>query len=360
MKKIIPILLIIAIIFSQTIFAVASDSAIVSAEDMVISKGETILVPVNITNNPGIMGFKITVGYSENVLEITSVTRGNLTPKGNFNDSLGKSKGEFSVVWNATENIKRNGSLFVIGLRAKDSLLGSTRISLSFSQEDTFNEAYKDVVLECKDFNVLLDDGDLQQALKNESSSNKSKPNSTAENTQVITAVKVALNNYGYKKISDVQTADKEDFVTAVNANIKTITNSDDNKFENFDEVKKTYIKSYQDSVIKGISENVDEDTINVATENALHKVSASSINKITEDKKAEFIEEFLNGIYDEYDDIPEIASDLDTDDALFVVKKLSNSNISKLIIVLIVISLSAILFTLIILFTKRRNGEKK
>ena len=176
MKKLVLIVITFVLLFNLTFYASAAEKAVVSSDTESIKKAATAAVkrtiatvalcmlPTMIT----IMGFKITIDYSENMLDVVSVTRGELTDTGNFNDNVGKNKGEFSVVWNSTENVTEDGSLFVIALSATDKMLGETEISVSYSQEDTFNEKYEDVLLDCKTIKIMLNDSDLQNVLKRE------------------------------------------------------------------------------------------------------------------------------------------------------------------------------------------------
>ena len=60
------------------------------------------------------MGFKITVEYPVDKVEVKAVSRGELTSKGNFNTNFGINDGKFDVLWNNTENVNGDGTLFVI------------------------------------------------------------------------------------------------------------------------------------------------------------------------------------------------------------------------------------------------------
>lgn len=136
-----------------------SDTATVSVKEGVTgSKGEEISVPVQISNNHGIMGYKIKVEYDSSQIEPVSVTKDSKFA-GNFNDTIGQKNGEFYVVWNSTQGNTSNGNLMVIKFKVITSTACGSKITLSYSQTDTFNEKYDDVVFDCKSSELHLNGG---------------------------------------------------------------------------------------------------------------------------------------------------------------------------------------------------------
>ena len=53
-----------------------------------ISLGQDVLIPILIKNNPGIMGFSMKIQYDPNVLNANSVNVGELLPNGLFDYSI--------------------------------------------------------------------------------------------------------------------------------------------------------------------------------------------------------------------------------------------------------------------------------
>ena len=86
MKKVLAVFLCLASLFFSTT-AYAAQTAEIYADDMVVSEGETIIFPVNIKNNKGIMGFKLTFTYDTSCFNVVTVDRGELTESGNFMSS---------------------------------------------------------------------------------------------------------------------------------------------------------------------------------------------------------------------------------------------------------------------------------
>ncbi|MBQ7740231.1 MAG: fibronectin type III domain-containing protein [Eubacterium sp.] len=151
LNKIISVFLAISLLFSSALFTYAQETKTeVSVQNGVVGfKDEVITVPVNISGNEGIMGYKIGVEYDPGKLEIKSVSNG-LSGGSNFNDSISNTtNGSFFVVWNSTENVNENGILFNIEFKVLSTQDEISEIKLFYSQPDTFDEAFKDVELVC-------------------------------------------------------------------------------------------------------------------------------------------------------------------------------------------------------------------
>ena len=127
----------------------------VYADDVNAKAGDTITIPIMIDNNHGIMGYGLNFTYDTNMLEIVSATRGTAF-SGNFNDSIGVDDGGFIVLWNGTEDNLTNGVLLNLTFRILSNEITDAVINMTYSQDDTFNENWEDVVFDCKSINVKL------------------------------------------------------------------------------------------------------------------------------------------------------------------------------------------------------------
>lgn len=138
----------------------AGESAWVQPDSTITLAGMVINVPVKIYNNQGIMGFGIFVNYDASVLTPLSVARGTVTGGGMFDSTMGPtSNGAFKVVWSDTGDVSSNGTVFTISFSVDpDAVAGDYPIGISYSQEDTFNEGWNDVILDCRSSNVTVDD----------------------------------------------------------------------------------------------------------------------------------------------------------------------------------------------------------
>lgn len=131
----------------------SQSGSVIYADDFYALPGETVEIPVYISNNTGIMGFKLNFTYNKDLLTPVSVTKGDVTSTGTLNDSIGTTEqNTFSTLWNNTTEVGENGELFVLTFKVNDNAsYGTADIDISFSQADTFNEKYDDVKLICRD-----------------------------------------------------------------------------------------------------------------------------------------------------------------------------------------------------------------
>lgn len=121
------------------------------------SYGEELSIPIYITNNNGLMGYCLEFTYDQEILNPISVSSGE-NFNGTISDSIGIKEGEFKVVWNTTENNYNDGVLLVLKFDVLEQMKTDSSILVSYSQPDTFNEAYEDVTLNCNNIELKLND----------------------------------------------------------------------------------------------------------------------------------------------------------------------------------------------------------
>lgn len=143
-------------------------SAWVQADSVQAYAGETVSVPVRIYNNRGLMGFGITVQYDPAVLTPLSAGRGEVTAAGMFDSTLGPgSNGSFKVIWNNTGDVSANGAIMVLTFAVNENAAnGETPLTLTYTQTDTFNETWEDVVLDCRASTISIADVPVMLAAK--------------------------------------------------------------------------------------------------------------------------------------------------------------------------------------------------
>ncbi len=113
---------------------------------------ETVRIPVFIAGNPGLMGMKLSVDYDASLLKLDSVTRGDLLSDGMFSHNT--TEGALVLVWSGTEDVTEDGELFVLQFSLLKELEQETKLRISYSQVDTFNSAWQDVLLCCEEITV--------------------------------------------------------------------------------------------------------------------------------------------------------------------------------------------------------------
>lgn len=134
-----------------------SEIAEIYADDVAAKYNDEITIPIYIDNNHGIMGYRLDFQYDTSLLEPLSTSCGtDFSNGGQFNDSIGVKDGEFKVLWNNVDEKFANGILLNLKFKVLTDEKVDTVISMAYSQPDTFNEKYEDVVFNCKDINVSL------------------------------------------------------------------------------------------------------------------------------------------------------------------------------------------------------------
>lgn len=360
MKKIIVFFLTVALVLNFSVCAFASDTAIVSADDVSISDG-TALVPVSISENSGIMGFKISLEYPSDSIEIVSVTRGTVTSQGNFNTDIGMRSGCVNILWNNTQNVKTNGTLFTLAVKEKAKINDKIEINVSYSQPDTFNENWKDVVLDCKNIIILSDNEESDAQIESTGSENNNVP----DDTQIINAVKITLEKYNLNNLSDV--TDTRQFILDYNKAVQTLSGSDKFCVSDFNELVILYETAYKNNFISYVEENLDENEIENIVNESLDLFGVSKINDLEETDKIKFVETVENELRNTDAQVPDIFSDTDLDTAVEAIEDLIDSSSSSesdtdlyifILIPLIVIIVAALSFALI--KTKRKCNSNK
>lgn len=137
--------------------SVTSEIAEIYAEDVTAKQNDEITIPVHIENNHGIMGYRLDFEYDADILQPISATCGSDFITGSqFNDSIGLKEGEFKVLWNNISELYADGVLLNLKFKVLTSEKVDATIKMTYSQPDTFNEQYEDVVFDCKNINLAL------------------------------------------------------------------------------------------------------------------------------------------------------------------------------------------------------------
>ena len=138
MKKIISIVLAVALIFALAATAMAAEIAecTVSADSLSATAGKTVTVPVRITGNRGFTNFGIALDYDREQLELLSIqTMTGETPylcgtvaAGNtgWTDVDGKTYGYVTAA--SEDTVTEDGILFTATFRVSDSFSGAAAV----------------------------------------------------------------------------------------------------------------------------------------------------------------------------------------------------------------------------------------
>ena len=125
---------------------------IVSVGGAAPNVGETVIIPVNIIENPGIAGFTFTVNYDKRVLTPKEITSGDLITSGNFTSNLEQGipveeLDNVKVHWNTEANITNDGTLFNVVFDVSSTATeGQYAIWLEYENGDITNQNLDDVM----------------------------------------------------------------------------------------------------------------------------------------------------------------------------------------------------------------------
>ena len=264
--------------------------------DVVHASGETVAAPLSIRDNPGLMGFKLIVKYDSSILQPQTVTRGTVTQTGMMNDSIGAGKsGTLLIVWSGTDAVKADGTLAVLTFKASKQT--DTRLTVSYSQADTFGGDFNDVTLDCKPVEIRF-------------------------GSEVTTTMPMTKQPDNRDIIAAVDGVEDKTDVSAVNEAVKRLTGTED-LYSTPEEVQSTYSAAVADYFVETALLAVDSEQIDTAIQNALREVGAETVDAVPAEKQTEFVQAVETALRAEVPDVPTISDSLPPDAAVQVVETL-------------------------------------
>lgn len=110
--------------------------------------GETVSVPVTVSNNTGIAGFKQTIKFDKNTLRFVSVEGIGVYDNGTWIvNAENAENGEIVIVWFGTENINANGAVYNLSFEILETANdGNSTISIAFENNDIGNISGENVL----------------------------------------------------------------------------------------------------------------------------------------------------------------------------------------------------------------------
>lgn len=268
MKKILSIYLSVIILFSAVwglnIFVYAQEPATVYSNFKEAKAGEQIRVPVSIKNNTDILGWKLSFEYDKAILTPVSVENGDVFVGGLQDNIEGDMvPGKFNVYWGSSdgEGKNYNGVMIYLVFEVSASAIGNARIDISYSQEDTFDNDFNDVYLECQPIDFFI---------VNSEYSKYAKINASAEDVIAGNDVRLKLNISEISGVTELQTTVN---YNADNFEIKAIDTA------NGITVKKTETDGKMVLDISGITTSVNNTDFVTLTFKAKDKAMSGSYN---------------------------------------------------------------------------------
>ncbi len=291
-KKIFALIISLVLIWSVSIIGFAAKEATVYVSDVNANPGEAVFIPVQIKNNPGIMGFRITIAYDSKFLVPRAVTKGSVTECGMFESSIGSSENSsIDIVWNNTEEIKKDGTLAVIGFTCLGKAKGQINIELSYTQKDTFNEKYEDVVFECK--GGIID-------FSGETITNERTDKREVTPEDIVLAVETVQG--------DPQITPTKAVMDSVNSLLSQITGNPEPYFSSPEEITDSYTEALKESFVKDVLNTVDAVKVQEIIQQALDLTGADSIDSVPEEMRVDFINNVESNLKKELPDVKELS----------------------------------------------------
>ena len=335
MKKITAAIISFLLFMSISVTAFSANVSEVYAETVTAAADKAVLIPVKIKNNPGIMGFKITVTYDKTVLTSPKVTKGDVTNSGMMNDSIGVTpEGTIDVVWSGVQNAVGDGTLMILSFTAVKAK--ETQINLNYSQPDTFNEAWEDVELKCSDISVVFSDKAVESSADTEKTtdipteSNPTLPpipENQPSSEEIKNAVDIVLGETDKGHIDEIPEEEKSGFVDRTNEVLGQITGGNNKPFESVDEIKGAYNDAVAEEFIEDTKEAVDSDKIDAAITDSLAFVGAESVEQIPVEKKEEFVQKVEEKLQQYAPDLDTVSNKLTEDEAVKAIMQLQGEN---------------------------------
>ena len=146
MKKLVSILIAIIMIFS-TVPIMAASTCGVSVTSVDIS-GNTVEVPVVISNNPSIAAAMFEIEFDKDALEPVSIEKGTAFSKGTFTSNVQQDIALSSLKtvkanWVYSANVKTNGTMFTVTFKVKENR--NSQIRITCGEYDLITKEYEPI-----------------------------------------------------------------------------------------------------------------------------------------------------------------------------------------------------------------------
>lgn len=295
--------------------------ATVTSDLVTAISGDTVVIPVRLEENEGIMGFKITVEYPEEVFGNPKVSKGAVTTKGMFNDSIVESTdGEFDVLWNYTADVKESGVLFLMQFDVLQSAAeGEYKIKLTCSQPDTFNENWEDVTLSLSDIVVSIQ-GYSKPSQTNSQSDEKLESNEgfveevidKVDSEYIQDSIDDALENVGASSIDELDEEKYEEFDNLVSDAVDKYGADIHNKPVDKSGYEVLYGEVFAENFISNVVDYVDSEDVVTIIDNVLTKYVVDKIENVPEESIDKFTDDVIYELKNNGASIGEIPSKID------------------------------------------------
>lgn len=112
-----------------------SGSATVTVVSVSSDVDKTVKVPVELTGNPGAMGFLLRFSYDSEKLEYLNYENGDVLS----DCEVSGENGQLSMIGIENQDITKNGTLVYLNFKIKDGVSGSTEVSVTCDENGICN-----------------------------------------------------------------------------------------------------------------------------------------------------------------------------------------------------------------------------
>ena len=285
-----------------SVFAAAADPPRVYGDPITVQPGDSITVPIRLEHNSGLMGFRITVEYPKR-LRLRNLTSGSLTKEGLFNSTISDFNsvdGSFDVIWSDAQETKEDGTLMMLDFAVSDLAdEGDYEIKLSFSQPDTFNEAFEPVALQCEPVIVTVRSDVTTTTPATAAGSETKQTGTPVSDDYLIASVDAIIQTYDVYDPVQIEDMGQQDAVVQfVNSRVKAF---DENavQYTNFDVLLSDYLQAASHEAQRKVLESVDEDVLMQSAQDILQQYDAESFADLNETDKADAVQAMRQAIAD-------------------------------------------------------------
>lgn len=371
LKKFVRITIVLCLISIISIISFASETLVIGGGKSTVSTSGTTVIPVKCSGTQKLMGFKISIEYPADKLEIVSVSKGSSTSNGSFNDNLGLNEGKFDVLWNHSSETNVDGVLFNIGVIAKKEF-ESVDIKVSFSQADTFDGSYKDVALQCENISVSCNNVETTTKYSTEKNTETAtEKTSPITDPDVLDAVNLTLKDLGLESINNIN-KDNNEFVSSYQKNIEKITGQKDSTVDSVQTIVDKYTQSYISETINEINSLLRAEDIKESVENALKDMKLDSIEKIPSEQYEKFVKKAYENLSEKNKNIPDFSKEISPKKSMDIIKSIydtsknalnNNSQTAKKVdytLWIVIAVIGVFVIVCVVFFIKKRKMQKK
>ena len=127
------------------------DGLAVTAKKVTAKAGSEVEIPISISKNPGIAGFKFKISYDKSVLIPISISKGSAFGNGTLNSNINQggdlsNLDEVTAYWSNPSNVSADGEMFTVKFKVSDNATdGTYPITLTYEDGDITNQTFDNI-----------------------------------------------------------------------------------------------------------------------------------------------------------------------------------------------------------------------